>query len=840
MKTRLLFLFLFLITLFGCKEDLWEDKDENDEDQAEQAVLIAFDPDGKLEAEIKWTTFGVPHITADNLESLAYGNAYAYARDNYCTISEQILKVKSERSKYFGPDLIEGSGDSANLISDFGYKSLRVIESAESKYPTFSENSRAMLEGYSKGLNQYLLDVGVENLAPQCSGVAWVDNISPQQLAAYYASTNMLKSSAQVSYLEYAFYANPGDGFEFLPYMPNSAKISSKVQESQFKFDIKRLQLAKASKSKMGSNGWALGRDMTENSKGALLGNPHFPIAGNLRFWQSHLTIPQVMNVMGGSLQGHPFVQMGFNENIAWTHTVSNSDHSVFYQLSLGDDRQTYLVDGESRVIDKSTYNIEVNIGNGELVTYSKDYFYSHHGIMIELPASAQVFGWDDNNAYTLRDAASENWDSIDHWLGLNLAKNLQEFQQTFIDYNGTAFVNTLYADKTGETFYVNDSNVLSFSQEATDFINSDPELNAIRDQFEVYILPGDSSLFEPTGISGYSQAPKLQRTDFVQNSNDSFWLTNPEEPLSGYSKLYGSEFSPVSLRTRLSLKMLSDSAGANEKFSVDELESALFNNRSYLAELVLPDLIQQCQNQANTPVVLQGGMQVDIEQACGVLSNWDGTFNTSSRGAHLFREFANKFNMFTQLSEPFNPNDAANTPNTLSLDGTVMQSFAAAVANLEQAGISIDEEFGQLQFFEKTLPNGQGASERFPWAGPNEIEGGFNVQSVWFFGDTRLPVNTYQPAIDVETTSWMTSGLSSEGYSVTFSSSWIFAVSFEDNGPQGKGLLMNSQSSDSRSPHFEDQSRHYSNTNSLRPLVFTDADIDSNLIEILEISSSD
>jgi acyl-homoserine-lactone acylase len=843
MNMKVCTILITLLSLTACQEDKWKTNDEPTPNDPPIPSLVAFDPDGKLEADIRWTTYGVPHITADNLQSLAYGNAYAYARDNYCTLAEQIVKIRSERSKYFGPDLEPDSGDSANIVSDFGFKSLKLLESATQKYTTFSDNSRALLEGYSQGFNQYLDDTGAENLAPQCASADWVQHITPQELAAYYVSINMLKSSAQQELMELAFYANAGDGTEFLPYsptMPSPAEFSNspKLAAPSVHFDTDSLRLPKSGGSEMGSNGWALGSEMTENGKGALLGNPHFPIAGNLRFWQSHLTIPGVMNVAGGALQGFPFVQMGFNDNIAWTHTVSNSEHFVLYQLALGDDRLTYLLDDEERSIEKQTFAIDVNIGNGEFVSMSKDYYYSHHGLMVEMPAESMVLGWDDSQAFTLRDATAESWDSIDHWLQINLAGNLQEFQQTFKDYDGTAFVNTLYSDDQGNSFYINNSRVFGFSESAKELLKNDPIISATHDMFELYILPGDTSVFEPESLSSFQDSPQLLRSDFVQNSNDSYWATNPEEPLSGYSALYGSEFSPLSLRTRMSLKMLRDSAGGNNKFNINEMESALLSNRAYLAEMVLPDLLAQCTVQANEEVTISTGQSVDISQACVALHNWDGTMNTDSVAAHLFREFAFKFNMFTQLSVAYDPNDPANTPNTLSPDLSVMQSFATAVANLDQAGFAYDETLGNMQFFEKTMADGTGSGEKMPWGGPNEVEGGFNIQSVWLLADTRLPVHQYMPAFDVEYAGPMASGLSEQGYSVTFSSSWVFAVNFTDNGPVARGILMNSQSSDSRSAHFDDQSRHYSTTNSLRPIIYSEADISQNLIESFVVKS--
>lgn len=68
-------------------------------------------------AEIRRTSFGVPHIRADNERGLGYGIGYAYAQDNLCLLANEIVTVNGERSRYFGPDqfTIEERG---NLASD--------------------------------------------------------------------------------------------------------------------------------------------------------------------------------------------------------------------------------------------------------------------------------------------------------------------------------------------------------------------------------------------------------------------------------------------------------------------------------------------------------------------------------------------------------------------------------------------------------------------------------------------------------------------------------------------------------------------------------------------------
>src|SRR5690348_13986867 len=48
----------------------------------------------KYTAKIKRTSYGIPHITADNYGSLGFGQGYAFAQDHVCTLADQILKVR--------------------------------------------------------------------------------------------------------------------------------------------------------------------------------------------------------------------------------------------------------------------------------------------------------------------------------------------------------------------------------------------------------------------------------------------------------------------------------------------------------------------------------------------------------------------------------------------------------------------------------------------------------------------------------------------------------------------------------------------------------------------------
>ncbi|WP_447078989.1 acylase [Shewanella algae] len=835
------------LALVGCSDD---DNDQNP--PPVDNTLQAFAPDGKLSVSVRRTSFGVPHIQADNLESLGFGNGYVQAQDNLCILADGFVKANSERSMYFGPHAsldfttgIPAREDNGNLISDFAYKALKVRAQAEAKWPEFSENSRALISGFVAGYNRYLSDVaeGKQQAEPFCAGQPWVKPIEPEDVVTYLFSIALLPGAA--NFLDLIFYANPGDGDEYLPRIVGPAPASA--AQTAFVNDINSKLIARAANiatpetnpGELGSNGWGLGKDKTENGKGMVLGNPHFPHTGNLRFWQSHATIPGHLDVMGGSLVGMPGpINIGFNKDLAWTHTFSTAEHFVVYNLELvSGDRMQYLFDGEPMPISKETVQVLVNAGPAGMLVAEKDIYTTPKGPIVEAPATQAPFGWDDGQAFMLQDANMATMDPVDHWLAMNMAANKQEFVQAFKDYDGMIFNNTTYADREGNAFYIDDSTVPGLSEAAVVLLKTSPEIKAAKAQAGFTILPGNTSLFAFDGPTPFERAPKLERTDFVQNSNNSFWSTNPAEPLEYFSPMYGPERGQLSMRTRMGLKLLGDAAGSDGKFNLDELEAAVLNNRSYLAEMVLDDLIAQCEAKGSEPVMV-GTLAKDISAACAALKAWNGHQDNDSKGGALLREFAHLFNDKTMLTQGFDYLQPATTPTGLSSDGSALTALAHAALNLEAAGFAVDAPLGSVQFVERSLPDGSASGVRLPWPGSHHAEGGFNVFSTKTSGDdTLIPQHSYAPATDILSGKALDSGLSAKGYQVRYGSSWMMAVSFTDEGPEARGILTYSETSNILRPEFADQTALYSSEKRFRPLLFKEADIDAATVSKMELT---
>ena len=147
-------------------------------------VLVA--PASGYKAKIRETSYGIPHIKADNYGSAGYGVGYAFAKQNICTFANNNVTTSARRSKFFGPDGTSpqsAAGPVNNLDSDLYWQSVidsgRIEKLLKSKgIQSPSKDAQAAIRGYAAGYNAYLKKVGVDNIPdPSCRGKKWVKPI---------------------------------------------------------------------------------------------------------------------------------------------------------------------------------------------------------------------------------------------------------------------------------------------------------------------------------------------------------------------------------------------------------------------------------------------------------------------------------------------------------------------------------------------------------------------------------------------------------------------------------------------------------------------------------------
>ncbi len=792
-------------------------------------------------ATIRWTSYGVPHITADSFGNVGFGQGYAFARDNACILADQIVKVRSERSLYFGRD-VAGTKD-ANYINDFAYKALQVVDHAKTSYAKLSGDGRELLDGYVAGYNHRLAEVGTAGLPAACQNAAWVKPITAIDLLAYYHDLALYASGR--NFRSYLADAQPPTAVTRAMPWPSLLLDMGKAPQQLAAMlpDFRHLDI--------GSNGWALGSEKSSNGKGLVLANPHFPWFGELKLWECQLTVPGKLDVAGATLMGVAGVLIGHNQHVAWTHTVSASQRFTAYKLTLQpNDPTTYLVDGKPHKMSKHDETVQYKDTDGSIKSETRSFYRTDWGPLAAVPA---VGDWTDTSAFALRDGNEDNGTMVDHWLGLAKADSVDALQTAIVNTQGNPWTNTMAADDQGNTLYsecnstpnVSDATMKAFYKILAD--GTDFPVTAAAAQ-GVILLDGSNSsndwVIEPgsrvPGLVPWAKTPHLVRKDFVFNANDSHWLTNPANPLVGYPQTYGPEKTQRSARTRMNLKMLletgaSAASGDDGKFTWQELQDVVMNDRVWLAENLRDQLVARCSASGSVSFKLgkhylcTGGKDdepacatatsqtIDISGACTILKNWNGRFHVSSAGAALFREWLSYFPAKVILKNGFDVKNPQTTPSDLadapgSGADPALAGLALAQASLAVAKFAPDVPLGQAQFADR-------AGARVAIHGGKDAEGAFNVVEFGNSDDTLLPHYFAQQFAGNYGT------LRKDGYPVNRGSSFMMVVQFTATGPQAVALLSYGQSPDPASADYTNQTQLFSQAQ-FRPMPFTDADI--------------
>ena len=772
-------------------------------EEAEQMPTDAPDPYdvqvGPYEVDIRWTSFGIPHVLADDYGGIGYGMGYAHARDHVCTLADQIVKVRSERSLYFGP----GEGD-AHLDSDFGWLGLDVFAQAEAGFLSLPEDLRGGIVGYAAGYNRYIDEVGGAGLPEACREGAWVKPISHIDLLAYYLHLGQF-----------------GSGYALVAEVGNAAPPSRRARKPPPPLD----RLSYFKNPPIGSNGWAIGSEKSATGRGMVLSNTHFPAEGERQWWESHLTIPGELNVYGASLIGVPLVNIGFNDQVAWTHTVSNTPRFIVYQLELDpSDPTRYLFDGAYEDMERQKFTIAVLQSDGEIEDVERTLYRSRWGPVFNAP----VIGWTPLNAYTWRDVNDNNLNLSSTWAAMNKSDSLASFEAAHRDYQGIPWVHTLMADDQGNALYLDSAATPNLSEAAeaayASYVESDV-ISGVFADFGVIVVQGSDPVntwieddrSPVPGAVPYDACPRLLRRDFVNNSNDNHWLANPAEPLTGFPMVYGETGTPRTPRNRMNNRMLIEEG----QFDLETLESTALSGRSLVADDLLGQVVSRCVGVTEVTVEVDNALEtVDVSEACGILSQWDGASGVESVGAHIWREFIGSevFDVEDLMDEgqlygdAFSTSDPIYTPNTLAEGEAVLDALATGIFRLQQAGLALDAKLGDVQFRRK--------DRDIPTLGGPYLEGVISVAS-WEEGANT----TLLPKVEQSTVINERTALTDEGYLVNAGNSWVMAMSFEDEGPRARAVLVYSQSEDPDSPHYSDQSELYGQS-TLRPILFTEAEI--------------
>jgi acyl-homoserine-lactone acylase len=752
-------------------------------------------PSAPFSAQITYTTGGIPHILARNWASLGFGYGYAFATDNLCTMANDYVAVEAQRSAYFGPKATyvqRGDGVIvSNLDSDLFFRQIINSGVVQHLMSALSPAEMQLETGYVAGYNAYLAHVhgpaGVPD--PTCRGKPWVKPITLlDSFLRFYQLMLLAGSDTAISGIA-----------EAAP--PAAIRAHPAMSTASVRLTGREIAAAlRAQAASLGSNAVAIGSAGTRDHRGLLLGNPHFPWVGTERFFQSQLTIPGEINVTGASLYGIPLILIGHNQSVAWSHTVSTAFRFVPYQLTLVAGHPTeYLENGRPVAMVPRKVTIMVKQPDGKLAPHTHTLWWTRYGPVFN-SLEGNTLPWTTTTAFAFDDANAGNLArAVNTWFGIDRASSTRQILSILRKYQGIPWVNTIAADRAGLALYADigaipyvtnakahacDTPLGAFTFQAVGL----PIFDGSRRACDLGTDPGAAA----PGILAPRHEPQLLRTDYVTNSNDSFWLANPHRPLTGFARIIGTEGTARTLRTRIGLLQVQARINGTDGqgpagFTLAAMQRLDLSDDSYAAQLTLPGLVKLCDKfkTAGGYAPTSGGGKIRLGDACATLAHWNGRADPGQRGAVLFSAFWNiastaspsPFSHAFQLSHPVTTPYGLDTANP-----TVRTALGDAIKQLQAAHIRIDTTLSAVQYVTY-----KGAHIPIP-GGPGDPDGIFNA--------------IYAQSEPGDSPTAPDSG-----------SSFIQVVTWPANSgcPAGSTILTYSESSNPASPHFADQTKLFS-----------------------------
>lgn len=680
---------------------------------------------------IRRDTWGVPHVLGKTEEAVFFGQGYASAEDHCLVMARLYLKARSEEAAHFGEAFADG---------DFLTKQVRIWDVARDNFPKLPPWVQRNVEAYALGYNRY-----VKKHRDQLPD--WVKPMT---------GVDILAHGRRVVIMDFTM--DRGILRQLQQLGPKPVPVSAQEEEAETR----------------GSNMWAINKERSASGNAILLGNPHLAWEGQFLFYESHLTVPGKLNLMGCSTVGSPGITIGFNDYLGWSHTVNLHDSDDVYDVTLTKDGNSYLYEGRPIPLQKEELRIQVKTDKG-LVTRKKEVFRSHYGPTLKVPL---------NKALAWKSANFDECGFVEQWNLMGKAKNLQEFRNA-LDMGAAPMFNICYADREGNCFYL--------------FNGRFPD----RPQGYKWegIVPGGTQATEWSRMLPQSRLPSLLNPPggYVQSCNSAPWYTNLKAPIDRTK--YPEDLTPNFnlLRQQHSLLMLN----GDEKLSLDEVMKRKYTMKLLLADRVKDDLIKAARGQT-----IDG---VNLTEAANLLEAWDNTVSRESKGSVFFTEFWKAYCKATGATKrtdvakiyriPWDEKRPAETPIGIA-NVAIARTALAAMAK------TFKEKYGKLDVVWGDVHRLRRGGQDLPIGGFTD-EGGFPVE----FGAFRII-----RYVDDKDGKRVASG----------GDSFVLAVEFT-TPPTAYTISAYSQSSDPKSPHHADQSALFAQEKWKRA-SFTEEDIKKNL----------
>ena len=387
--------------------------------------------------------------------------------------------------------------------------------------------------------------------------------------------------------------------------------------------------------------------------------------------------------MIGAALQGVPAVNLGFTRGVAWSHTVSTARRFTPYELDLRGGRPTeYMVDGRAVKMRKRTVRVRVRGGG----TRRHTFYETRWGPVFSFAAAGLT--WGTEHAYALADVNADNFRLVNQWEQYDRAQSVGDLRRANRRVQGNPWTNTIAADSAGNAYYSDESVVPNVDADLQSRCSSDNPIAPLLlsqgvccSTARARAAAGRTTATRSPRASSARAACRARRArDYVENSNDSYWLPSARFRLAGFPRIIGGEGTQRLLRTRLAMTLAEQRLAGTDGlgppgFTLPTLQQVMFGNRNLSAELARDTTVSAC----------QASGRADLAEACTVLAAWDTRADIGSRGAVLWREYWSRLSgAGVPWTVAYDPADPVGTPRAIDgADPKVLTALTGAVEDL-------------------------------------------------------------------------------------------------------------------------------------------------------------
>ena len=593
---------------------------------------------------------------------------------------------------------------------------------AVAMYPTLEEDTRAVYEGFAEGVNRYIRK--------------HPDQFPPEMTPTFTGYDIATRDVAQAS--------------------ENGARrvIARLTSDSSNRRAIPR-------DDDEGSNAWAFAPSRTASRRAVLVRNPH--LAWDAGYYEGHLTVPGVIDFYGDFRVGGPFTVIGgFNRDLGFATTNNAPDVDEVYELTADPVRPDhYVFDGTSVPLERQLVTVEYRNGEG-IGTETREFWRSPLGPVVHR-ANGKI--------YVYRRAADMEYRAGEQFLHMMRARSLEEWKEA-MRMNTRLNSNFTYADRAGNIFYV---------------------WNALTPVFphpsggDTLAVPATRTSDVWTRTVPFDSLPQLlnPRGGYVRNENDTYHLTNLNQPL------LPSKFPPnfpepeLRFRSQLSLALIHQTRG---RLTMDDIIRLKHSPRMLMAERLKDDLVAAVRAHPTTPAV---------DSAIAMIAAWDATTRIDSRGGVLFESWVRHYSRAvggpdSLYAVPWSFDAPVTTPDGIARPGAAAEAFASAVQETAQRHGSWNVAWGDVHRVRRGKVD-------VPVSGCSGALGCFRVLS-------------FRDAPDGKRVAAGGDG-------------WVLAVEFGDQ-PRAWSVLAYGQTQDETSPYYDAQAEMFAK-GEMKRVAFTPDEVE-------------